>query len=166
MVHWISAYFFIQSFLTCILQNYARKYHYPIDTIDFEFHFLDTLDDYSLSQSKIDNQQSRPIEGEGNLIYGLYMEGGAWDPFTRQLKESEHKVLLTHAPIIYLKPARTNTIALDKQLHYYHCPLYNTLSRKGSLNSTGISNNFILYVKMPSSLPPAHWVKRSLALFC
>lgn len=37
-VFWLSGFYFTQSFLTGVLQNYSRQMHFPIDWIHFEFY--------------------------------------------------------------------------------------------------------------------------------
>lgn len=37
IVFWLSGFYFTQSFLTGVLQNYSRKHHLSIDQIQFEF---------------------------------------------------------------------------------------------------------------------------------
>jgi len=64
---WGSGFFFIQGFLTAVLQNYARKYTIAIDKLDFDFEAMNVNDP----------PMQRPEDGA--YIYGLYLEGAKFD---------------------------------------------------------------------------------------
>jgi len=66
---WINKFFFTHGFLTGALQNYARKYKIPIDTMDLDFEVIhDVIDNDTL-----------PAPEEGIHVYGMYVEGCRWD---------------------------------------------------------------------------------------
>lgn len=93
---WISGFFFTQSFLTGIKQNYARKYVIPIDEIDMDFEVFS-------GENALDKDK-KPENGA--YIYGLFLEGSRWDSDLNKLAESAPKVLFTSMPYIWLKPAK------------------------------------------------------------
>jgi len=66
---WISGFFFTQSFLTGMKQNFARKYVIPIDEIDIDFNVF-------TNKNNLDKDKA-PVDGA--YIYGLYLEGCRWD---------------------------------------------------------------------------------------
>ena len=87
---WISGFFFTQSFLTGVLQNYARRHNIPIDEIGFDFEFLNT--------ESSDPTLRQPTEGA--YIHGLFLEGARWDADANQLAESHPKVLFSNSPMV------------------------------------------------------------------
>ena len=76
------------------------------------------------------------------------------------LAECEPKVLFVDLPMLWLCPTPLDDIV---ESPHYNCPLYKTTERKGTLSTTGHSTNFVMYLKLPSDLPEAHWVKRGVA---
>ena len=77
-------FFFVQAFMTGALQNYARKYTLPIDTVEFDFAFF------------WEEPTDKPEDGVHTC--GLYLEGarmgkpGEGDDQAVQLEESLAKV--------------------------------------------------------------------------
>ncbi|MGH0189467.1 UNVERIFIED_CONTAM: hypothetical protein FKN15_035538, partial [Acipenser sinensis] len=151
-VFWISGFFFPQAFLTGTLQNFARKSVISIDTIGFDFQVMKE----SLSQLT-----ERPESG--CYIHGLFMEGARWDPGSFQLAESRPKELYTEMAVIWLIPVPNRKAPTSG---VYVCPIYKTLTRAGTLSTTGHSTNYVIAVELPSEQSQQHWIKRGVALIC
>ncbi|CAK9103626.1 Dynein axonemal heavy chain 7 (Axonemal beta dynein heavy chain 7) (Ciliary dynein heavy chain 7) (Dynein heavy chain-like protein 2) (hDHC2) [Durusdinium trenchii] len=158
VVFWISGIFFTQSFNTAILQNFARKYQIPIDKVCFRFRFVSEPDDELTSSPE-----------DGVLINGLFLEGARWNASEQILDECLAKVLYDPAPTIHLEPTSISSGggAVDEDHEAnpsYSCPLYKTHERRGVLSTTGRSTNFVMHIDLPSRAPPAHWIRRGVAL--
>lgn len=151
-VYWISGFFFPQAFLTGTLQNFARKNITPIDTISWGFDVM-----------KLAEHEITAAPSDGCYIRGLYMEGARWDPEAGLIGESKNKELFSDVPIIWLKPAVNRA---QKTSGIYLCPVYKTITRAGTLSTTGHSTNFVFAIELPSNKTQTYWIKRGVAMLC
>ncbi|KAH8316762.1 hypothetical protein KR074_004303 [Drosophila pseudoananassae] len=147
---WLSGFFFTQAFLTGAMQNFARKYKIPIDTLTFDY-----------VVQKVETKPAPPEDG----VYcnGLYLEGARWEWNDSVLVEQFPKILVYSMPVIYFKPC---TILELVEGTRYRCPLYKTGERKGTLSTTGHSTNYVVPLLLNTQVKASHWVKRSVALIC
>ena len=150
--YWISGLFFPQAFLTGTMQNFARKFQYPIDTISWDFEMMDQLHHKSIAQGP----------ENGCYVHGMFAEGARWDDETHMLGESNPKELYTDFPVVWLLPVKDRE---KPTTGIYNCPVYKTLTRAGTLSTTGHSTNFVMMIEVPSDVPESHWINRSMALF-
>ncbi|TKS70983.1 Dynein heavy chain 1, axonemal [Collichthys lucidus] len=151
-VFWISGFFFPQAFLTGTLQNYARRSGTAIDTIGFDFKVI------MKSATEITEKPN-----SGCYIHGLFLEGARWDNETGQVTESRPKELHTEMAVIWLIPKPNRKPPTSG---VYVCPIYKTLTRAGTLSTTGHSTNYVMSVELPTHQSQRHWIKRGVALIC
>ncbi|KAK7127569.1 hypothetical protein R3I93_020220 [Phoxinus phoxinus] len=151
-VFWISGFFFPQAFLTGTLQNFARGSLVSIDTIAFDFKVM---------KEAVAELTERP--GMGCFIHGLFLEGARWDAETGQLAESRPKELYTEMAVIWMVPVPNRKPPLSG---IYVCPIYKTLTRAGTLSTTGHSTNYVISVELPTDRSQGHWIKQGVALIC
>jgi dynein heavy chain len=153
-VFWLPGYFFPQGFMTAVLQRYARRTKFPIDTLHFRTEVLPT----GVADS------DKPAKGV--LVHGLKLQGGRWDVKQSQLVESAPGELLDEMPCVWLDPVTSPQLssAVANNLQLYRCPVYKTALRRGILSTTGHSTNFVIYLNLQSSLAQDHWIRRGTAI--
>jgi dynein heavy chain len=69
--------------------------------------------------------------------------------------------LFFRMPCVWLDPVLTTELSTEG---CYHCPVYKTSARAGTLSTTGHSTNFIVTLHLPTTQPQAHWIRRGVAL--
>ncbi|GAB1598116.1 dynein heavy chain 3, axonemal-like [Argonauta hians] len=150
-VFWISGFYFTQSFLMGVLQNYARCHQIPIDHLTITFQVLQHQHEES----------SKPIAGA--YINGLFLEGARWCRQRGILEEALPKVLYDLMPIIWIKPVKKEEF---NSVQSYDCPVYKTSIRRGDLSSTGHSTNYVVTIQLPSDRGEDYWTNQGVALLC
>ena len=187
---WISGFFFTQSFLTGVKQNFARKHQYPIDKVDFSYKVL----------KHADLEMAKSVSPEdGCYLNGFFLEGAAWDDDNSLLQESDPKVIHVPLPVMHFIPKyllaatsegiatptpqemsvesaeqssveRSNTGTITPvepaRSYIYECPAYKTSERAGQLLTTGHNTNYIQMIDLASGEEPSIWIRRGVALLC
>lgn len=185
---WLPGFFFTQSFLTGALQNFARKYRIPIDTLEFGFSVTARVGEKQEKPSTTEGKKEyfivdRPEDGV--IVWGLFLDGAAWEGGANgALSDPKPKELFSVAPSIWIKPiereaaaaeaaardeavimARANgVVASEMPRQVYDCPMYKTSERRGVLSTTGQSTNFVMSVQLPCETRPEFWTLRGTAL--
>lgn len=151
-VFWISGFFFPQAFLTGTLQNYARRSVISIDTISFSFEVVREA-----------AEELKTTPEQGCYIRGLYIEGARWDYDKFLLAQSRPKELYTDMPVILLVPMANKPVVKSG---IFECPVYKTITRAGTLSTTGHSTNFVFAVELPTDKEEKEWVISAVAMLC
>ena len=122
IIFWISGFYFTQSFLTGIRQNYARSHNIAIDLLDI---------DQQLFAPGKEETVERPDSGA--LVNGIFLEGCKWDADaetscagsagwqTGALTDSDPRVLYTSVPLLWIDILAAKD---KKERNTYHAPLY------------------------------------------
>jgi dynein heavy chain, axonemal len=144
-------------------QNFARANSLPIDTLSWDFVYLNARPAETIAAKPAD----------GCYIRGLFLEGARYDEGAGQLADSLPKQLYTSLPVLHLRPVQHRPPPTGR---VYRCPVYKILSRWGVLATTGHSSNFVLFIEVPSGDRPGIinntgdtdvgvWVRAGVAAF-
>uniref|UniRef100_A0A2S2QIW0 Dynein heavy chain 3, axonemal n=1 Tax=Sipha flava TaxID=143950 RepID=A0A2S2QIW0_9HEMI len=165
-VFWLSGFYFTQSFLSGVLQNFSRKHKIPIDQLGFEFevtNFESEMEVMKMPEWGVYCREKLEIEEFSVFVKGLFLEGARWDRHLLVLNESYPKILFDTVPIICFKPGIKSRF--EKKL-YYEAPIYKTSARRGVLSTTGHSTNFVMLMNFIIDRPRDHWINRGTACLC
>ncbi|XP_032594376.1 dynein axonemal heavy chain 6 [Drosophila grimshawi] len=167
--YWISGFFFPQSFLTGILQTYARRRVLPIDSLKIDFQVIE-LELVQQDFFELHNAHANDARLYGNLpectdalinVHGIFVEAARWDLSQGGLCDARFGELYTRMPVIRFMPCLEVSDTLR-----YEAPLYKTQQRSGVLSTTGHSTNFVLSILLRSKSDPEFWIMRGTALVC
>ena len=93
---------------------------------------------------------------EGIYIYGLYLEGAAWDRRGNKLIETPSKDLFCQMPIVHIYAVNNAVKREDNK--FYTCPIYKKPTRT--------SLTYVASVELRTTYTPEHWILRGVALLC
>lgn len=172
--YWLSGFFFPQSLLTAVLQNFARSQSLTMDQVDCEFIPLTPRQILEGDQLLESIQKKNPApETQASIqnsvvITGIFLQGAGWDLEAGVLKEAAHKVHSELMPPILFRPIlKLSHAELEKDdadIDFtYECPIYRNEERQGRILSTGHSTNYVFTLNLRSKKPPEHWIRRGLA---
>uniref|UniRef100_A0A5K3EIA0 AAA domain-containing protein n=1 Tax=Mesocestoides corti TaxID=53468 RepID=A0A5K3EIA0_MESCO len=147
LAFWMTGFFNPQGFLTAMRQEVSRFHDgWSLDTVILASH---------VTKNNVDELKDPPPEGV--YVYGLYIEGAAWERRSSRLIEARPKILYESMPVIHLFAVQEGRRAMGGRLPYT-CPVYRKPRRTDLTYVTSLELN--------CTKNPDHWIKRSVALLC
>merc|ERR1712032_1330205 len=119
--------------------GYLRSKIIPVDQLSFGFE-MQPYDD----ETEIEEDPS-----PGIFIYGLFMDGAAWDFEFMAMADQEEGAMYVRAPVINFIPYQDKQRNEEKFL----MPIYKTSVRAGTLSTTGHSTNYVLSIEWRRTRP-------------
>jgi dynein heavy chain len=78
------------------------------------------------------------------------------------LDSVRNKSLHHELPVLHLVPTKTSLLAKEG---FYQCPLYNVISRGGSIGTDRNESNFLMYIDLPTLRSNDFWIRSGVAAF-
>jgi dynein heavy chain len=116
--YWMSGFSYPTGFLTAILQTAARANAVSVDVLTWEFTCLPT-----------DVKDISKGPAEGAYIFGMFLEGAAWDMDNMCLADQKPMELVANMPVVHFRPVESKKKAGKGT---YSCPAYMYPIRTGS----------------------------------
>jgi dynein heavy chain len=146
-VFWISGFFNTAGFLTAMKQQSTRAHPgWSLETV-------------SLKTEVTKKEKDQIVVGDGEegvYVYGLFLEGAAWDKRSSKLVDAKPKNLMNPLPVIHI--TAVNSVQSDEMSRMYICPVYK-LPRRTALN-------YIFNLTLNTDEDPSVWTLRGVAALC
>jgi dynein heavy chain len=144
-VTFINRLFNPQSFLTAIMQVFAREKQQELNKLTVQTDVL----------KKIYWEADLPPCKEGAYVFGFQIEGCRWDNALGQLEESYPKRPFSVMPVVNCRAALIDTTGgAKKDQNVYNCPVYKTETR---------GNTYVFTAQLKTKQPPAKWTLAGVA---
>merc|ERR1719446_1272632 len=145
--YWLTGFFNAQGFLTAVQQEVTRRH---------SGWSLDDVIPYSEMTpfEKEDIEKKDRIE-EGVYIWGLFLDGAAWDKKKNSLCDAPPKKLFCDVPCLFVTAIKRGE---GKKQQEYMAPTY-TIPRRTGLH-------YVFTANLRSDDPPSFWAMRGVALLC
>ena len=144
-VFWLTGMFNPQGFLTAMRQETTRAHQgWSLDAVVLASEVL-----------RSDRDEIRKAPDSGVYIYGLFLEGAAWDRRAGNLIEAPPKMLYLPMPVIHV--TAINSVQTENP-RFYNCPVYKLPNRNAL--------NYVFDVTLKTNKPVEHWILRGVALLC
>lgn len=145
---WMTGFFNPQGFLTAMRQEISRSHEgWSLDSAILSSHV-----------TKLSMDEVREPPPEGVYVYGLFIEGAAWDRRSGRLIEARPKILYEPMPVVHLFAIQEGKKPVAGARLPYTCPIYRKPKRTDLTYVTSLDLN--------TAKNPDHWIKRSVALLC
>merc|ERR1712137_458063 len=103
-----------------------------------------------------DDVAMAPAPSEGVHVYGLYLEGAAWDRKNNRLYEARPKVLNDSLPVVHIYAINIANAPQVENPKLYSCPVYKK-PRRADLT-------YIAALNLRTAVNAEHWTLRGVAL--
>jgi dynein heavy chain len=144
-VTFINRLFNPQSFLTAIMQVFAREKQQELNKLTVQTDVL----------KKVYWEADLPPCKEGAYVFGFQIEGCRWDNALGQLEESYPKRPFSVMPVVNCRAALIDTTGgAKKDQNVYNCPVYKTETR---------GNTYVFTAQLKTKQPPAKWTLAGVA---
>jgi len=144
-VTFINRLFNPQSFLTAIMQVYAREKQQELNKLAVQTDVL----------KKVYWEADLPPCKEGAYVFGFQIEGCRWDNALGQLEESYPKRPFSVMPVVNCRAAQIEAGGgAKKDQNVYNCPVYKTETR---------GNTYVFTAQLKTKQPPAKWTLAGVA---